>query len=517
MLLVATASNTQKVARCCWRSLETGVRPGMTLAHARALVPDAMAKLAEWASRYSPIVGVDECSCEHPCPQTATPAGRRDFCPDGLILDIAGCERTFRGEQRLALLIGADLRRMGFECRIGIGPSIGAAWAVSRFAPAPANPKGAGASEAGAADPGPTRFLSQIVSFRQIAAGLAPLPVRALRLDDATCRGLHELGIDRIDHLMALPRRQVPSRFGDLVTRRIDQALGQAMETIKPVRPRPPVRVERLFDGPTTQVEALELSARELIGELCRELLARESGVRVLEAVFERVKRDARGTEPVAERITLSRPTRNPHHLWSLLRPRLERLHLGYGVEGISLVAARTARVRHAQRGLEEEGHQGAAGRQGQDEGELLDTLVNRLGAERVLRARAVESHIPERGFRMVPAAQAGRALPVRATPARPTVLFERAEPADAIALMPDRPPSLLRWRGQERRVALGIGPERIGAEWWRWHEQESAAHPSAASLSPRDYFRVREEGGQWLWVYRELYTGHWFVHGVWG
>jgi protein ImuB len=480
----------------------------------------AMQKLAEWACRYSPIVGVDGCSVEHPCPQTSTPAERRDFCPDGLVLDISGCERAFKGEERLAFLIATDLRRMGFECRVGIGPSIGAAWAASRY----------GSTEAGSS------FLSIVRSYRELAGILGPLPVRGLRLDSATCEGLHELGIDRIDQLMALPRRQIPSRFGDLITRRIDQALGQAIETITPVRPRPPLRVEQVFDGPTTQTETLEICSRELLGELCREMLTRESGVRLLEVVFDRVKRDARGTEPVVERITLSRPTRNARHLWSLLRPRLDRLHLGNGIDGVSLVAVRTATLRHSQKDLAEERHQGigASRRRSQAEhgggtDELFDVLVNRLGADRVLRPERVESHLPERSFRMVALAEPSprpRKLPE--APPRPSTLFEKAEAAEAVALMPDRPPSMVRWRGREHRITLGIGPERIGAEWWRWHEEdrhegtqarrhEGASHPSAADLSPRDYFRVRGQDGQWLWVYRELYTSRWFVHGVWG
>ena len=30
------------------------------------------------------------------------------------------------------------------------------------------------------------------------------------------------------------------------------------------------------------------------------------------------------------------------------------------------------------------------------------------------------------------------------------------------------------------------------------------------------DYFRIQTEGGQWLWVFRELETGRWFVQGGW-
>ena len=75
------------------------MRHGMTVAHARALLPGetavephrpqrelaALEALGRWALRFSPIVAVDP--------------------PDGLLFDIAGCERLFGGERRLVDLI----------------------------------------------------------------------------------------------------------------------------------------------------------------------------------------------------------------------------------------------------------------------------------------------------------------------------------------------------------------------------------------------------------------------------
>jgi len=93
----------------------------------------------------------------------------------------------------------------------------------------------------------------------------------------------------------------------------------------------------------------------------------------------------------------------------------------------------------------------------------------------------------------------------------------------EAISLTPDGPPKRLRggkwgkewsgkwggeWGGEwgrgEHEITASIGPERIAGEWWRKNEPT------------RDYFAVQDDAGRWLWVYRELETGRWFVHGRW-
>jgi protein ImuB len=556
LLLVQTRANMQHIAACCRQSRAASVRPGMTLAQARAMIGGAvhveefepgaeqaaMQRLACWAAlRFSPIVSVDPCTL-------GEKISADDPLPDGIVMDITGCHRLFdrrgreHGEEALAGAILRPLGRAGFEARIGIGPSVGAAWAAARFGDRPV-----------------TTLPGNHLELRR---ALEPLPVRALRIDTQTVQALNELGIERIGQLIDLPRRMLPSRFGPLVVRRLDQALGTAIETIEPVRPRPPLRIERVFDGPTPQTEAIELCTRELLVELSGELLKRESGVRLLEAVFERIGRNGRGTEQLIERIALSRATRDPRHLWSLLRPRVEKLHLGYGIESITLAALRTGKLRHRQEKYLEDGkHEGnsAAERRknarggsprygdaaapelrkgntgGRHEGELIDTLANRLGPERVLRAEIVESHIPERAQRFTPALEAPRRPESSAPPplSRPTLLLDRPEHAEAMALAPDRPPSLLRWRGEDRRIIAGFGPERLGGEWWRCHRDrlcELGVRPEPEAPGDaweRDYFRLCDEAGRWLWVYREmpLYrvqdvpdsaSPRWFVHGIW-
>jgi len=493
---VRERANRREVARRCAIAYRSGVRIGMTLAHAKALSPSvhdepfdperdngALRRLALWASRYAPTVGLD--------PHTLhRDEGLKAPACDGLLLDIEGCAHLFGGERAMASALGDALGRFGLSWRIGIAPTIGSAWAAARYGT------------------DPVTIVNDVRPF------MRDLPVRSLRLEGRVASALNELGLERVGQVMDLPRSRLPVRFGDALTRRIDQALGEAMELIEPVRTPPPVRVERLFEGPpTTQTEAIELATRELLVELGRELARHERGVVRLIACFERLMEDARRTERTEVWVALSRASRDADHLWSLLRSRVEKLHLGLGIESIALIASRTGAIRHAQR---EQWTTGAARSFVEKEvGELVDTLASRVG--RVLRVEAGGSHIPEREVALVDVARENASSRVRIDgdlgeligthlleTERPTSLFERAEEAEAVALMPDRPPSVVRWRGRELRVRVGVGPERIGGEWW--HEQERT----------RDYFRVQDQEGVWWWVYREAETGRWFVQGVW-
>ncbi|MHC4127777.1 MAG: Y-family DNA polymerase [Planctomycetota bacterium] len=537
VLLYAQSAGRQLVARCCAGAAAAGVRAGMTVAHARALLPGgtavaephqpqrelaALEALARWALRFSPIVAVDP--------------------PDGLLIDIAGCRRLFGGERRHVHLIAGATERLGFCARVTAAPTFACARAVARF-----GSRGEGEGDGGVIAAGGQRDA------------LAALPVEALGVEAAIVDGLREVGIDRIGHLFELPRSSLAARFGLPLLRRLDQAVGRAPETIDPVRPVAPPVVERVFAGPATQLEAVVLAVRGLLVELSNVLEHRECGARRLELQLDRP--DA---GPLSVAITLGRPSRDVKHLWSLLGPKLESINLGWGVERLRLAATGLGRLAH-------EDGAWAWSELGTDRkqldrafGELLDTLSNRLGPGRVVRVDPVESHLPERTFRLRPVMEKkdGHRFPPSALgdgPAgdRPSLLLEEPEPIAVIALMPDGPPSWFRWRGTERRITASAGPERIAAEWWtcspgvarrpprgrktfgesyarayerfmlgraapaappggRPHEPSRAADDGEPAGETRDYFKVQDERGRWLWIYRVLEQGCWFVHGLW-
>ncbi len=507
----------ERVARCCERAAADGVHAGMTLTHARALIAEgaggaegaegaegagaphvepvdaarelrALKRLATWALRFSPIVAVDP--------------------PDGLLMDIAGCERLFHGERRLVNLVGNSVAGFGVRGRVATAETYGGAWAVARFGDAERT----------------------VVAAGSIRSALASLPIEGLRLEPAACDALHEVGIVTIDEILTLPRLELATRFEPDVLLRIDQALGEAFETIEPVRRIGIPRVERSFDGPVRALEGIMQTVQDLVDGLVRELAQRESGATALELTLVRAN-----SASVRETLALSRPSRSARHLWSLLRPRVERINLGFGIESITLAAPRVGRLRHAQSQRWCSGD--AAGSPGADDrslGELLDVLAGRIGREATVRAELVESHVPERAFRVCAAVEAGPLRRDRAgtrergaactASERPSILLDPSEPIDVIALVPDGPPSRLRWRNETLRVTASFGPERIEGEWWgesdeaterRSDEGETLASV-ATCASARDYFRIQDEKGRWLWIYRALESGRWFLHGEW-
>ncbi|MAE65689.1 MAG: hypothetical protein CMJ18_15580 [Phycisphaeraceae bacterium] len=475
ILIVATSGNRQWIAGRCARSAQAGVQSGMTLAHARALLPgddpvrvmphvpqqdlQALHGLAQWAGRYSPVVAPEP--------------------PDGLLMDITGGDRLFGGERGLLARMTRDLARLGLTARLATAPTFGGAWAVARF---------------GEASPA-------IIDDDAMRAALMPLPPAALRIDPQVQDALAEIGIDRIEHVMALPRETLPSRFGPDLLLRIDQALGHAVEAIEPLRPDEPPAVARRFDGPVKRLEAVMRAVQDLVAQLSDRLRSRERGLLRMN-----VRLDRSDLSPLVLGIRLSRPGRDAKHLMALARPALESAHLGYGVEGVRVSAPRIERMPHAQ--VESWADRPTdPGDEDTALGPMFDVLVNRLGPDAVLTCRSRQSHVPERTFqhRSVMEQQRERDEPEDLTPSdRPSLLLRRPEPIQVRTVTPQGAPAHLCWRGRESEVRASMGPERIAGEWWR------GAAPS------RDYFRVQDRWDRWLWVYRRLEDDRWFVHGQW-
>lgn len=486
VILVRAEGQRQVVAARCARAAEAGVRVGMPAAEARAILPPKLAAaglvriaaiddarnaallraLAGWAQRFSPTISIEG--------------------SDTLMADVSGCERVFKGESRLVGKAVRDAAALGFSARVVIAPTFAGAWALAHFGPAEACARGLVVDRAG------------------LSERLEHVPVRALGLDEKTQAGLAEVGIERIGELARMPRGSLPARFDEFVLLKLDMALGNAMETITPVRLRGVIEAERSFEGPTTRVEGIAQAAREVLEDLSRALLARESGVRRLELVLERAD-----LEPAKLELELSAPSRDVRHLWGLIAPRLERVHLGYGVERVKGRAAKIGKLAHEQECAWDERADRDAERAGT---ELIDVLGGRLGLERVWRVERVESHIPERSWRKRQAARDGeRQGDAGGTPdgpssggMRPTVVLPVPELVRVLAVTPDGPVASVAWGGEELRIDACEGPERIGGEWWR------------DDRPARDYFRVRDQHGRWLWLCRELARGRWFVHGVW-
>ncbi|MGH7028943.1 MAG: Y-family DNA polymerase, partial [Stellaceae bacterium] len=349
-----------------------GLAPWMPLADALSFLPGlataaaeptadaaALRRLAEWCCRYSPWTAPDGA--------------------DGVRIEITGSAHLWGGEAALAADLAARLDRQGLACRIAVADTLGAAWALARFAPA------------GERD--------VILPAGEMRAGLAALPVEALRLNPATAQGLRRVGLKQVGDLYAMPRAALVHRFGEGVARRLDQARGDLPEPLSPLGEAPVRRVRLSFAEPIADPADLARAAERLAADLVHRLAREGAGARRLDLAFHRV--DGR-----VERIVLgtARPSRDPHHLAALFKERLDTIDPGLGIEDAILAAFAVEPL-----APEQIGFAGFSGPHSDPKGmgggiaPLLDRLGNRLGFEALFRIEANQSHIPERASVRVP------------------------------------------------------------------------------------------------------------------
>lgn len=393
---------------------------------------------------------------------------------------------------------------------------------------------------------------------------LGPLPVAALRIAPALAAALAEVGVLRVDQLLQLDRDEIAIRFASAASRgasgaarsndavataewsagevllssacpttsdadtdgdplvRIDQALGLRPERLIPASIVPGIRIERRFDGPVTSREVLERTVDDLIDGLCARLRSDERGVRHLRLEAERA--DA---SPVAIDLHLGRLTRRCAHLRAILRPHLETLPLGFGLDGMALAAIRTGRLRHRQsdlldatsasstaasscrRGSDAEADPGAAGpprsrtrtrtrvRSGapllpDSVIECLDVLAGRLGRSSIRGFTGVDLGLAERFPECgVPSERVGRRSPAGSgSPcggaARPTLLFAAPEPLQVRWLRAGdaalaHPIASSRNCAADRLVARWLDPGGVldlaAIGMLRWRDREHRVH----------------------------------------
>jgi protein ImuB len=434
----------------------------------------ALWQLAKQAERYSPIVGLEE-----------GPA------PEGLLLDVTGCAACFGGEDRLLERAAHDLAADGWLARVAIADTIGAAWALTRY------------GEPGSLATGVLRSLT-------IPTRLAELPVAALRLPAETLDWLNRLGIDRIGALIALPRAELPARFGPLVLQRLDQALGRAPEVIVPAGAVPELRASFTLEYPTDRRAELLQVVDWLAEQVSEALRRRNLGARQLEC---RLEHETVAADTID--ASLIRPVASPGYLSALIRDRLDRLRLAAPVCAVCLNVPRAEKLPDTQRDLFDAGVQEEA----EDLAKLVDRLSNQLGRQAVARAVLVLDAQPEYACRYEPVVRfaaakssrsggrASRAPPRRgqAPPlalTRPLRLLRAPVRVDAMAVVPDGPPARFCWDGVDYRVAHAWGPERIETGWWRGDDIR------------RDYYVVTTTAGNRFWLFRCRNQGGWFVHG---
>lgn len=517
LAVVAEQSNMQVITSLNTEAQAAGLRVGQPVRDAHAMCASLITRprnapaeaafltaLRRWAGKFSPWVAEE--------------------APDGLIVDLSGCAHLFGGEEALLSVLETDCADMGLSVQMGIADTLGAAWALARYAGQEATSDRNGdaiSQEARAtrARAGKRRHWTKGGAAPQVMAlgggariaapgqaygALSPLPIAALRLEDQVVAQLNRLGLRRIGDLLGQPRASLARRFGRGLVLRLDQAMGSAPEPVSPARPPHHFAVRMTLPNPIGLVEDVMAAVDRILPTLCTKLEQKGRGVRTLRLEAHRADQAAEVIE-----IGLARPTYDKNRIRPLLEMKIDKIDAGYGIDMLRLEAIQTEPI-HA-RTIAGHAEARRVARNRLEGNTAVDDLTAKLGArvglDAITRRHPAASHIPEKTAQTLAAAWSEPARDWPAPPRPRPLQMWQPEPVMA----PETPnvPCTFRWRGRDWQLAQATGPERIAPEWW-------LDDPNWRS-GVRDYWVVVTEQGERLW----LFYGHggtmsagWFCQG---
>jgi len=450
-MVVQDDAHRPRVLSCNEAAQKAGIRPGMFVSAAHALVSQlhvrtrdrakqekALAGIAAWATQFTPTVSLAS--------------------PSEVLIEISGCLRLFGGLRPLSGRIRAGLAELGYRGVVALAPTPTAALLLARDG-----------------------IDTSIDDRHRLRPALARLRLSLLDQSPQTIGLLASMGMHTIKDWLSLPRDGLARRFGQGMLDEIDRALGLLPD------PRLPFAVPDLYStslelpAPVQETEPLLFAAKRLILELAGHLALRQLGVMRLKLDLGHAHHPA---TPVL--LGLSAPSRDAGHLVKLLREKLATVELPEPVEDLCLVAQDTRALGSQNQALFADGRPSR-----EERWHIIEHLRARLGTEAVHGLEMFPDHRPERAYRRT---LPGHAADGQCDLQRPLWLFAQSRPLhanDGLVAM-DTPPVLLN------------GPERVESGWWDDFDVQRDYFVARDSAGAKFWFyRERPDGREW------------FVHGI--
>lgn len=445
-----------------------GLYAGMIVADAKVVCPEVkvvddkidlaeklLNNLSIWFIKYTPVVAVD--------------------LPEGLILDVSGCTHLWGSEEAYLKDIINKLKSLGYHVRIAIADTVGTAWAVCRY----------GKEKA-------------IIKSNEQAQALMRLPPEALRIENCISERLHKLGLHTISSFINMQRSALRRRFGEQLLLRLDQALGNKAEIIKPVIPVEPYHEHLPCLEPIQTATGIEIALQQLLEKLCTRFKKEGKGLRFAILKCYRVDNNVQQIQ-----IRTNHPSNNTKHLFKLFETKIVGIEPALGIEVFTLDASKIEDIQASQ----ETFWTMNSSLECREVAELIDNLENNFGSNIIHRYLTAERHLPEHSIKLAASLKEKPTTAWRADKLRPTYLLKQPQRIEVTAPIPDYPPMNFRYNGKLYTVIKADACERIESEWWL----DKGLH--------RDYYAVQTEEGKCYWLFR---LGHyndnnkplWFIHG---
>ena len=430
-----------------------GIRPGMPLTAAFALVPElrvhprdpaseftALKHLAGMLSRFSPVLSLVE--------------------PDAVLLEVGGSLRLFGGLDELGRQITAALTAHGHRHVMAVTPTPGASLLLAQ-----------------------NQYAEVITDISSLRTALGRLPITVLPLETLLKRRLSGIGVRTLYDLWRLPRAGLARRFGPELVACIDRILGRQPEPQRRYSPPEHFAAAVELSAETFEHAVLVEAARHLLERLDRFLRQRVGMLSELQfSLFH-----SHAAPPTLLTVRMRRHTRDVARMLRLFAERLRHIPLPAAVIKVGVSSG----ALHAMPGQTD--HLFPAGEDAEEDwSSILEEIEARLGHAALTQLYLCDDHRPERAWSHQPSAATVGGQPVCQ---RPLWLL-------------DTPRRLSYCRGRlwyASDLCITSGPERIESGWWD------------GQTCRRDYYHATNERGSRLWVFHDLIRRQWYLHGLFG
>ena len=319
-----------------------------------------------------------------------------------------------------------------------------------------------------------------ITAKEHIHSAIRELPAQALVTDAKRQRALNRFGVNTLGDLLRLPRDGLARRLGPDLVQRLDKLLGRQPDPQNTITPLPTFRQRIVFDAGITHTEQLVPFMEVLLGKLQTHLIRHH-------ILAEQLEWHLVNESDLSHRIPvyLTHPHRDAIRLMKLSRLALEKFktkdvitHLGLKTNHFAPLPSSSEDIFSILPKATEHGVS------------LVERLQNRLGRHAVQGLCIQPDHRPEKAWGHCKVGETG-ALSHGAQ--RPLWLLEM-------------PHSVRVSQGQlvlgDQTLLLQRQRERICSGWW---DNQSIR---------RDYYHART-GALKTWVFRDLDSGNWCLHGI--
>jgi protein ImuB len=439
---------------------EAGLRPGMTLASARAMDSTLTAlprqpekeraclqRIATWLAQFTPSIAIE--------PEI----NHAEIC-----IEIASSLKLFGGVQYIAKKIRRGMKTLGYRALLGVAPNALAAQLLARAAQHTPN-------------------LRMCEHPDQLRDRIEPLPVTLFHWSEKTLSALQTLGLFRIRDVLLQPRTGLIRRFGETTVSDLDRTFGTLADprVFFQLPERFSSSIDFLFEIKSTDLLLHPIT--QLLIEMEGFLRARGAGAMALHVSLKHNREQTTSLDFKARQSI-----RDAHQWLRLVRERMNSTVLESPVMAVSLSVVVLHEFTEESADLLPAASQSAT-----KIITLMDRLASRLGEKSVYRIAVRDDHRPEQAWRSHTKNHHKKSASDIDTTMRPTWLLREPRSLTTLGECPQ----------YQGALTLLAGPERIDTGWWD-------GKPVA-----RDYFVARNPCNEVCWVFRDYRQGkRWYLHG---